>query len=75
MDLTGQLSNLPEPRLNAAENVEVLQAGNRTFAADAGFAGVGHSSPRIETESPEVIMLREAERTSGDEWAVLGSNQ
>jgi len=29
----------------------------------------------IEIESPEVIMLREAQRTSGDEWAVLGSNQ
>jgi hypothetical protein len=23
---------------------------------------------RIETESPDVIMLREAQRTSGDEW-------
>jgi hypothetical protein len=44
-------------------------------AADAGSAGVGTQRPRIETESPEVIMFREAERASGDEWAVLGSNQ
>jgi hypothetical protein len=32
------------------------------------------TTARIEAESPEVIMLREAERTSGDEWRRRESN-
>jgi hypothetical protein len=40
--------------------------------ADAGFAGVGYQAPN--SRSPEVIMLREAQRTSSDEWRRRESN-
>jgi len=46
------------------------ESNSRGFrAADAGFAGVGHQGPESKPKSPEVIMLREAQRTSGDEWS------
>jgi hypothetical protein len=44
------------------------------FSADAGFAGVGCHGPGSKPKSPEVIMLREAQRTSGDEWRRRESN-
>jgi hypothetical protein len=40
--------------------------------ADAVFAGVGYQAPN--SRSPEVIMLREAQRTSSDEWRRRESN-
>jgi hypothetical protein len=42
-------------------------------AADARSAGVGRYG-QDRNRSPEVIMLREAERTSGDEWRRRESN-
>jgi hypothetical protein len=47
----------------------------KTSAADAGSARVGRHGPDRKPRSLEVIMLRAAERTSSNEWAVLGSNQ
>ena len=46
----------------------------KTFSADSGFAGVGRYRTGSKPKSPEVIMLREAELTSGDEWRRRESN-
>jgi hypothetical protein len=38
----------------------------RPYVADAGSAGVGRQRNGSKPKSPEVILLREAQRTSGD---------
>jgi len=44
------------------------------LSAAGDSAGIGRYSPGSKLKSQEVIMLREAQRTSGDEWRRRESN-